>query len=88
MSVPFWFWSKEDRLKVTPEVNRSFVDAQGMKIDSINGKANTLIIANTMGLHRRGDYSTTTPREMIFVNYRGLATSNIVKKKIKSLLHI
>ena len=86
MSVPFWLWSKEDRIKVTPEVKRSFIDSHGMTLDSINGKANTLIIANTMGLHRRGDYSTTTPREMIFVNYRGLATSNIVKKKIKRML--
>ena len=58
-----------------------------MKLESINGGPNTLIIANTMGLHRRGDFSGTTPREMIFVNYRGLTTANVIKKKIKRLFN-
>jgi len=87
MSVPFWLWSKEDQLKITPEVDKSWVEKHGMKLESINGGPNTLIIANTMGLHRRGDFSGTTPREMIFVNYRGLTTANVIKKKIKRLFN-
>lgn len=86
MSVPFWLWSKEDQQKITPEVDINWVRGQGMNLESINGKANTLIIANTMGLHRRGDFSGTTPREMIFVNYRGLTDATIIKQKIKSVL--
>ena len=30
--------------------------------------------------------STITKREMVFVNYRGLTTANIIKKRIKSML--
>jgi hypothetical protein len=87
MSVPFWLWSKEDRQKITPEVDINWVKGQGLMLDSINGRANTLIIANTMGLHRRGDFSGTIPREMIFVNYRGLTDATILKQKIKSALN-
>jgi hypothetical protein len=36
------------------------------------GRANTLIIANNMGFHRRGDFSSSTPRETILLNFRHL----------------
>jgi len=72
MCVKFWFWDKEARENVTPEVPQEFLDAQGLKLESVGGKANTLLIVDTMGFHRRGDYATTTPRELVHVSYRVL----------------
>jgi hypothetical protein len=36
------------------------------------GKANTLIIANNMGFHRRGEFTSERPRKTILVNFRHL----------------
>lgn len=36
----------------------------------ICGKANTLVIANNMGFHRRGNFTGEKPRETIVINFR------------------
>jgi hypothetical protein len=74
MSVKFWEWDAETRARVTPEVGQAFLDDAGLSVEPIEGKANTLIIVNTMGLHRRGTYATSKPRELVLVNYRPLDT--------------
>jgi hypothetical protein len=38
----------------------------------ICGKANTLVIANNMGFHRRGEFKGNQPRETILLNFRHL----------------
>jgi len=85
MGLKFWSWSKTDQARITPEVPAEFIEANGMKVVPLAGKANTLIIANTMGFHRRGRFSTTEPREMIIVNYRGMASLSGFKKKYRAL---
>lgn len=85
MGLKFWFWNKADQMRITPEVPAEFIEARGMKVVPLEGKANTLIIANTMGFHRRGQFSTTTPREMIIVNYRGMASLSGFKKKYRAI---
>lgn len=82
MSVRFWFWSKEKRAAVTPEVSQNFLDANHLQLESIVGGPNTLVIADTMGLHRRGTFNTTEPREIVFVNYRTLDTLRYLKRSI------
>lgn len=79
MSVVFWI---KNRRNVTPEVSKAFIEKQGMKITPIIGKSNTLIIVNTMGFHRRGDYLTTTPRQVIIMNYRDLDSLRFWWKKL------
>jgi hypothetical protein len=39
---------------------------------SICGKANTLVIANNMGFHRRGEFTSDQPRATILLNFRHL----------------
>lgn len=84
MGLKFWFWNKEERMRITPEVPARFIKAHGMKVVPLEGKANTLIIANTMGFHQRGQFTTTTPREMAIVNYRGTAIMTGAKKKVRA----
>ena len=38
----------------------------------ICGKANTLVIANNVGFHRRGDFTSRTPRQTVLLNFRHL----------------
>lgn len=85
MGLKFWFWDEESQLHVTPEVPASFIEARGMKVVPLAGKANTLIIANTMGFHQRGQFSVTAPREMVIVNYRGMAAVGGLKKAYRAL---
>ncbi len=80
MSVLFWF--REAKLNITPEVSHAFIEKQGMKITPMIGKSNTLVIANTMGFHRRGDYLTTTPRQLIIMNYRDLDSLKLLRQKL------
>lgn len=82
MSVKFWFWDKKRRDTVTPEVDQEFLKKNGLEVVSIEGKANTLIIVNTMGFHQRGQYRTTTPREMVIVSYRPLETFKYFTREI------
>jgi len=49
------------------EDEERFLKIKGFNIE---GKANTLIIFNVMGYHRRGDFSSNNPRELIAVGYR------------------
>lgn len=81
MSVRFWLWDKATRAVVTPEVDRDFLMRNGLELKSIVGKANTLIIVNTMGFHRRGDYLKTEPRELIQVSYRPLDSSRYLMRE-------
>lgn len=72
LGLEFWSWDMERRATITPEVPSGFLVDRGLKLESIDGKANTLIIVNTMGFHCRGDYLETRPRELIIVNYRAM----------------
>jgi hypothetical protein len=51
---------------IRPEYWRrmGFVETQ------INAKQNTLVIANNMGFHRRGEFNDGRPRKAILINYR------------------
>ncbi len=60
--------------KITPPVDKSYLNKMIFKEKAITGKANTLIVANTMGLHRRGDYMSTDPRKMLIIDYRQLGS--------------
>ena len=44
----------------------------GLNIQSMGGKANTLIIFNANGFHRRGDFKKPSNRQVLFVDYRSL----------------
>ena len=46
--------------------------AMGLVETPITGKANTLIIANNVGFHRRGDFTSRTPRRTVLLNFRHL----------------
>ena len=34
------------------------------------GKANTAVLANVMGLHRRGVFYKDVPRQIVYLNFR------------------
>jgi hypothetical protein len=53
-------------------VRPSHRKSMGIVETSICGKANTLIIADNLGFHRRGDFLCDTPRETILLNFRHL----------------
>jgi hypothetical protein len=46
--------------------------AMGLVESSICGKANTLVIANNVGFHRRGNFTSPTPRRTVLLNFRHL----------------
>lgn len=46
--------------------------AMGLTETAIAGKANTLVIANNVGFHRRGDFSSSVPRRTVMINFRHL----------------
>jgi hypothetical protein len=43
-----------------------------VKETHFTGKANTLIITNNMGFHRRGEFTSSKPRKTILINFRHL----------------
>ncbi|MEK7536876.1 MAG: phytanoyl-CoA dioxygenase family protein [Patescibacteria group bacterium] len=82
MSIAFGRWSRNRQGEEPMEVEREALERQGMKVIPFTGKANTLVIANTMGFHRRGTHKTTKPRHLIFVDYRELETFKFLKRKL------
>lgn len=46
--------------------------AMGLTETAIAGKANTLVIANNVGFHRRGDFTSKVPRRTVMINFRHL----------------
>jgi hypothetical protein len=46
------------------------ISAMKLRETSMCGKANTLLIANTQGFHRMGDFSDERPREKIYICFR------------------
>jgi hypothetical protein len=66
-----------DALEVRGPNKRNAVKAKhakalGLVETRICGKANTLIIANNVGFHRRGDFTSRTPRRTVLLNFRHL----------------
>ncbi len=49
-----------------------FAEAWGLKETQMCGKANTCIIANTQGFHRRGTFHSTKPRQYAHLDFRYL----------------
>lgn len=49
-----------------------YVNKIGLKEEAICGKANTLVVADTCGFHRRGDFTGYEPRELVFLHWRHL----------------
>jgi hypothetical protein len=45
------------------------LERMGARAVSMNGKANTLFIANTMGFHRRGDFQPGTTRDLLAIRF-------------------
>jgi hypothetical protein len=43
---------------------------QGLQETRIGGRANTLVIANNMGFHRRGEFTHNQTRETLLINFR------------------
>jgi hypothetical protein len=43
---------------------------QGLQETTIGGRANTLVIANNMGFHRRGEFTDRQTRETLLINFR------------------
>jgi hypothetical protein len=68
---------KDGRWKTTPyghirQIDREYLDRMGVREEAICGPANTLVIANTSGFHRRGELLGEAPRETIHLNFRML----------------
>jgi len=82
MSIAFGRWSKNRQGEEPMEVSREALERQGRRVVPIIGRANTMIIANTMGFHRRGAHKTIKPRHLIFVDYRELETFKFLKRKL------
>lgn len=51
---------------------RRLGEAQLARVEErhVCGRANTLVVANTSGFHRRGEFTSTRPRETIHLNFR------------------
>lgn len=58
--------ASHERIILEPAEN----EALNIKESPITGPANTLVIANTMGFHRRGEFEPGTIRKWILFNYR------------------
>jgi len=52
---------------VTPNARER--ERMGIYETSLNVKANTLVIFDTAGFHRQGDFVDGRPRDVIFLNY-------------------
>jgi len=61
---------KEIRNVIHPE----HFKRMGVKETQMCVKANTLVIANNMGFHKRGEFPSSLPRKTIQINYRYLET--------------
>ena len=79
MSIAFYRSPKKLRETETPEVTASFLTKNGLAMESIQGKANTMIIVNTMGLHQRGEFLGTSERHAIFRSFRLLDSLQYMK---------
>lgn len=82
MSISFGRWSRNRQGDEPVEVSKKDLEKQGMDVIPVIGKANTMVIANTMGFHRRGIHKTTKPRHLIFVDYRELESFKFLKRKL------
>lgn len=59
------------------ELKRSIISPRararlGIRETAFCVRANTLVLANNRGFHRRGEFTSARPREMIYLNYRHL----------------
>lgn len=77
---------RQAKLKSKKNVDKSFLSKRGdevrniikpehfakMKVNEtqVCVKKNTLVIANNMGFHRRGEFIDSTPRKSLLINYR------------------
>lgn len=59
------------------------IQDMGIVLESICGKANTLIIANTQGFHKQGQFRNDKPREKLMVDFRDCEASlyNFVRER-------
>jgi hypothetical protein len=81
MSIAFFRWPKERQRAETPGVDEAFLTEQDHVLESITGKANTLIVANTMGFHRRGSFSDTRVRTVIPTSFDSLESLRYTRRK-------
>ena len=51
-------------------INPKYREAMNVKETQICVKGNTLVVANNMGFHRRGEFPSSRPRKSIQINYR------------------
>ncbi|MCO6512768.1 MAG: hypothetical protein J5I65_18440 [Aridibacter famidurans] len=56
----------ETRNVISPELYRQM----NVEETQICAKPNTLVIANNMGFHRRGEFTSSTPREALLISFR------------------
>lgn len=85
MSVAFYRSDKEMQENVTPSVDPRHLEKRGLRLESMSGKANTMVIADTMGYHRRGDFSTTTKRGLIVGSFGPLESLRYLRRKLFGL---
>ena len=52
-----------------------YINRLGLREESITGPENTLVIADTSGFHRRGEFTNNEPRETIFMHWRNVDAS-------------
>mgnify|MGYP000259344509 FL=1 len=64
-----WKESKNPLQIYDPE---TILESAGFKPTPMEGKANTLVLANTMGFHRRGEFHNTKPREYAHLDFNYL----------------
>jgi hypothetical protein len=64
-----WKESKNPLQIYDPE---KIIESAGFKPTPMEGKANTLVLANTMGFHRRGEFYNTNPREYAHLDFNYL----------------
>ena len=53
-------------------INPKYREAMNVKETQMCVKGNTLVVANNMGFHRRGEFPSSRPRKTIQINYRYL----------------
>lgn len=62
---------------ITPEEKK----AMGIQEEYYTGDANTILISNNRGFHRRGEFDANQKRELILINYRN-SDAGWLRKKI------
>lgn len=55
-----------------PMVSDTLKERMAIKETSLCGRANTLVVTNNMGFHRRGEFTGDAPRKTILLNFRHL----------------